>query len=104
MLQYKCNLKGIKVIINEESYTSKCSFLDKEPIKKHEKYLGKREKRGLFRSSKGLLINADINGSYNIMRKVFPNFFDSFVVKNDGIEGVSVHPFLYIVGCKCRMK
>jgi len=43
-------------------------------------------KRGLFSSSKGILINADVNGSYNIMRKVVPNVF------SDGIEGVSVHP------------
>lgn len=43
-------------------------------------------KEGLLKSSKGILINADINASYNIMRKVVPNVF------TDGIEGVSVHP------------
>ena len=69
MLHYKCNLVGISMIITEESYTSKCSFIDNEEIKKKETYLGKRTKRGLYRSKEGKLINADINGSYNIMRK-----------------------------------
>ena len=69
MLHYKCNLKGIGMIITEESYTSKCSFIDNEEIKKKEVYEGKRTKRGLYRSKEGKLINADINGSYNIMRK-----------------------------------
>lgn len=61
------------VILTEESYTSKCDSLAFEPIHKHETYLGKRSKRGLFESSKTKLINADINGSINIMRKVFKN-------------------------------
>ena len=69
MLHYKCNLVGIKVIVTEEAYTSKCSFIDNEEIKKKENYLGKRTKRGLYKSKDGRLINADINGSYNIMRK-----------------------------------
>ena len=74
MLVYKCKLKGITVITTEESYTSKCSFLDNEHIKKHKEYLGKRVKRGLFQSSKGLLINADLNGSLNILKKVVGEF------------------------------
>ena len=69
MLSYKCKLVGINVIVIEESYTSKCSFIDNEEIKKKETYLGERTKRGLYRSKDGRLINADINGSYNIMRK-----------------------------------
>jgi IS605 OrfB family transposase len=69
MLQYKCELLGIKVVIGEESYTSKCSFLDKEPIHKHERYLGKRIKRGLFKSGDNLRINADVNASLNIIKK-----------------------------------
>lgn len=68
-LQYKCQLKGIKFILTDESHTSKCSFLDKESVEHHEKYKGKRVKRGLFRTSKGILINADVNGSLNIGRK-----------------------------------
>nr|DAJ74176.1 MAG TPA: endonuclease [Caudoviricetes sp.] len=69
MISYKCKLAGIEVITAEESYTSKCSFLDNEMVEKHEEYLGKRIKRGLFRSSTGSLINADVNGAYNIMKK-----------------------------------
>ncbi len=74
-LGYKGEEVGINVIINEESYTSKCSALDLEPIKKHEFYLGKRVKRGLFKTLKGLLINADVNGSLNILRKVIGDDF-----------------------------
>lgn len=75
MLTYKCALKGISVILTEESYTSKCSFLDNDyiPIYGETDDLfnpsGKRVKRGLYTSKSGKLINADINGSYNIMRK-----------------------------------
>lgn len=91
MLKYKCELEGVEVILNEESYTSKCSFLDLEDVRKHEKYKGRRTKRGLFISSKNKLINADLNGSYNIMRKVVPNVF------TNGIEDVVVHPRLVTI-------
>lgn len=73
-LEYKCKLEGINVILTEESYTSKCSFLDNEPLGKHDNYKGKRISRGLFKTSKGRLINADLNGSLNILRKVFGDF------------------------------
>lgn len=86
MLTYKCNLEGIEVIVREESYTSKCSFLDNEKIRKHDNYLGKRVKRGVFVSSNGTRINADVNAASNILRKEVPNAFDN------GIEGVLVHP------------
>lgn len=69
-LEYKCRLSGIEFVVNEESYTSKCDALALEPISKHDSYLGKRIKRGLFQSSVGKLINADVNGALNIMRKV----------------------------------
>ena len=62
-------LVGIKVVLKEETYTSKCSFLDNESVKKYNVYLGKRVKRGLFMSSNGTLINADVNGACNIMKK-----------------------------------
>jgi len=74
MLEYKCKLEGINVVINEESYTSKCSFLDDEEISKHDNYCGKRIKRGLFKTSKGILINSDLNGSLNILKKVVGEF------------------------------
>lgn len=69
-LKYKCEMSGIRFICNEESYTSKCDAFAYEPVGKHEAYLGKRVKRGLFRSSVGKLINADVNGAVNILRKV----------------------------------
>ena len=87
MLTYKCEKHGIIFKTNEESYTSKCSFLDNEEITKHEVYVGKRIKRGLFQSANNTLINADVNGSYNILKKAIPNAFV------DGIEGVAVHPY-----------
>lgn len=86
MIEYKAKKIGINVLKHEESYTSKCSFLDLEDVKKHEVYKGKRIKRGLFQSSTGKLINSDVNGSLNILRKAVPG---SFV---NGIEGVAVHP------------
>lgn len=69
LLKYKCELRGIRFIETEESYTSKCSFLDEESICKHSTYQGNRIKRGLFQTSSGKLINADVNGSLNIGRK-----------------------------------
>ena len=68
MLDYKCKLSGIKMIIVNEAYTSKCSFIDNEKICKHKTYYGRRTKRGLFESKYGHKLNADINGSFNIMR------------------------------------
>lgn len=69
-LKYKCEMVGIDFVVHEESYTSKCDALALEPIGKHEEYLGRRVKRGLFRSSTGKVINADQNGALNILRKV----------------------------------
>lgn len=81
MLTYKCELLGITVHITEESYTSKCSFLDNEEICKHEEYKGKRIKRGLYKSSDGRLINADVNGALNILKKVIGEYeYDSILV------------------------
>ena len=72
MLKYKCQLEGINVIVREESYTSKCSFIDNESICKHENYLGKRIKRGLFVSKEKRIFNADLNGALNILKKEVP--------------------------------
>lgn len=76
MISYKATLEGINVKIVEESYTSKCSFLDNEQICKHDKYAGRRVKRGLFKTSSGSIINADINGAFNIIRKSAKEAFD----------------------------
>jgi putative transposase len=86
MLTYKAQLLGIDVILTEESYTSKCSFLDGETLVHRERYVGKREKRGLFITATGRRINADVNAAYNMIAKVVPNAF------GNGREGVVVHP------------
>ena len=74
LITYKGKEKGIDVITTEESYTSKCSFFDNEEICSHDQYQGKRIKRGLFRTSNGKTINADVNGALNIIKKVIPTF------------------------------
>lgn len=74
MITYKAKEKGVQVIITNENHTSKCSFLDDEPIQKQSTYKGRRIKRGLFKSSNGRLINADVNGAMNILKKVIGNF------------------------------
>jgi len=66
---YKANDVGIAVSTMEESYTSKCSFLDKEDLRHQDKYIGRRIHRGLFKSNNDKFIHADINGSLNILRK-----------------------------------
>ena len=68
-LKNKMSEYGTELIFTEESYTSKCDALSLEEICKHDEYNGKRIKRGLFSSSVGKLINSDINGAINIMRK-----------------------------------
>ncbi|MBX9255248.1 IS200/IS605 family element transposase accessory protein TnpB [Desmonostoc muscorum CCALA 125] len=96
-LIYKAQLVGIKVILNEESYTSKASFLDLDNIPKYKKgvehrFSGRRIKRGLYKSANGQLINADLNGSYNILRKAVPDAFA------EGIEGLGVIPSRFTPG------
>ena len=72
LLKYKAEEQGITAELIDESHTSKCSFLDNEPIYHHSTYLGRRVKRGLFRSSRGIFINADVNAAYNILVKSDP--------------------------------
>ena len=68
-LEEKLKCINKKMILVKESYTSKCDALALESIRYHETYLGNRKKRGLFESSTQKLINADLNGAINIMRK-----------------------------------
>ena len=89
LLNYKCKLVGIKLTTVNESYTSKCDGLALEPVKKQEIYSGRRKKRGLFNSSVGKLINADVNGSINIMRKVIG---DSYVKSRIIDSGLLFNP------------
>jgi IS605 OrfB family transposase len=92
IITYKCQLVGIKVIIQEESYTSLASFLNLDPMPVYGKeqhvpvFTGKRIKRGLYKTKVGKLCNSDVNGSYNILRKAFPKAF------SDGIESCVIQP------------
>lgn len=86
MVQYKAQNVGINVILTEESYTSGTSFLDNEKPVKANYNKKRRVHRGLFVSNNGVKINADVNGAYQIMKKVFPNAY------SNGIEGVVLHP------------
>lgn len=74
-LKYKCENYGIRYIETEESYTSGTSFLDGEYPCKDNYDKSRRIKRGLFKTDSGVLINSDVNGSLQIMSKVFPNAF-----------------------------
>ncbi|MFX1412126.1 MAG: RNA-guided endonuclease InsQ/TnpB family protein [Promethearchaeota archaeon] len=86
-IKYKAQLKGIQVLTVNENHTSKCSFLDNEPIGTHTTYAGRRISRGLFKTANGILFNADVNGAYNIMKKAFPN-----AISVEGIEAFGLMP------------
>lgn len=73
-LKYKCENNGINFIETEESYTSGTSFLDGETPCKENYDKKRRIKRGLFKSEQGL-INSDVNGSLQIIKKVIPDAF-----------------------------
>ena len=82
ILTYKANEKGILVLEQEESYTSKASFLDNDKIPTYSKninkktnFSGRRIKRGLYKTKNGVLINADVNGASNILKKCFKKAF-----------------------------
>ena len=100
MVQYKAQLVGITVIVREESYTSQASFLDLDAIpiydpKRQEKptFSGKRETRGLYRAQDGRRIQADVNSSYNILRKAFAQAFsESQAGPGQEIAGSAVVP------------
>jgi putative transposase len=97
MLTYKAALVGIQVEVREESYTSKASFLDLDPIPNYKpndeeehifsgKRIGRRNR--LYRTKDGRTICADVNGAYNILRKSRPDAFS----KAKGVAGYVVHP------------
>ena len=88
-MAYKAEEEGIEVKEQEESHTSKCSFLDNEPVEHHDNYVGKRITRSLFKTAKGIIIHADVNAGYNIAKKASPKAF------SDGCEwigGCELHP------------
>jgi putative transposase len=97
MLTYKAALVGIQVEVREESYTSKASFLDLDPIptytpndEEEHIFSGKRigRRNRLYRTKDGRTISADVNGAYNILRKSRPDAFS----KAKGVAGYVVHP------------
>jgi len=106
MLTYKAELVGIRVKVTEESYTSKASLLDLDPLpvrnhgdEKHT-FSGKRVERGLYRTSDGRYMNADINGAGNIIRKVAPDAFSEARAVEDGkgvLASLVVHPVRIVV-------
>jgi IS605 OrfB family transposase len=77
-IKYKAIIAGIDVTFTEESYTSKASFYDRDPLPKYgenvSRFSGKRKHRGLYVTKDNFAINADVNGSMNIGRKVIPEF------------------------------
>jgi putative transposase len=92
-ITYKAQAYGIEVIEQEEAYTSKADSLACDPIPRYKKdrklvFSGKRKKRGLYQSSVGKLLNADVNGAINILRKVIGDDF----VKNLADKGAVFAP------------
>ncbi len=87
-MQSKCYEFGILYQEIEESHTSKCSFLDIESIQHHENYIGKRIHRGLFETGTGILLNADVNASANIYRKVSGDY----LLSSDRVRGFVANP------------
>lgn len=85
----KCEQNGIKCVVVQEAYTSGTSFLDGELPTKENYNKERRLYRGLFVSKSGKTINADVNGAYQIMKKVVPDVF------NKGIEDVGLHPLRF---------
>ena len=97
LIQYKAKLKGIKVVLQEESYTSKASFFDNDKMPTYKKdkptnyrFSGKRLHRGLYITGFGLKVNADINGSLNILRKYLKCNSDAIIQPAD--KGFVVNP------------
>ena len=99
MISYKCEIEGINILQQEESYTSKASFLNSDIIptykngdKTNYEFSGYRERRGMYKvKGSKVRINADVNGALNILKKAIPNAFA------DGIEGIGVCPTVLTV-------
>jgi len=108
MLTYKAELVGIRVVVTEESYTSQASLLDLDPLPvrdpnnggEQHTFSGKRIKRGLYRASDGRVLNADINGAGNTIRKVAPDAFSKVEGVEDGkavLASLVVHPVRFVI-------
>jgi putative transposase len=86
-IKYKAEEIGLTILKVDESYTSKYSFLDNEPIKKLPFYQGKRINSSMYCASGGTIIHADVNGAYNILKKALPK-----AISANGIEAVGLQP------------
>jgi len=106
-IKYKAEQTGLDVIFTEEAYTSKASFLDHDELYKYEKgvehtFSGKRKHRGLYVSKEGYALNADVNGSLNIRRKVIPEFvFTGIGDRSLAARPVTINP-LKAFGCSAK--
>lgn len=85
-IKYKADQKGINVHVVEESFTSGTSFLDNEYPDRNNYNISRRIHRGLFKSNNNIYINADLNASFQIAKKVFPDMY------LDGISGLVLNP------------
>ena len=109
MIRYKAERKGIRVIMNEESYTSKASFLDNDTIPVYDpenhaeyRFSGRRISRGLYRSKNGIVISADVNGGANILRKAYPEAFEGVNVSI--LQKVKTVGFYDLHSCRPKKK
>ena len=80
-IQFKAEQQGIKVVFTEEAWTSQASFIDSDPIPVFDKDQPKPQMsgtrfKGLFKTDSGAVLNADVNGSLNIARKVIPKIVE----------------------------
>jgi putative transposase len=107
-IQYKAAMVGIEVVLTEEAYTSQSSFLDNDPLPMYERgvkheFSGKRIHRGLYRSRDGFVLNADVNGSLNIGRKVIG---ESFGIADRSIAAmpVVINPLICSLPCVTTAK
>jgi putative transposase len=99
MLKYKAEAVGIKVIITEESYTSKASFLDYDDIPVYgdtefKAFSGRRVSRGMYKTKEGLMINADVNAAWNIMKKAVPEAVNSLWDRGVGLRAIMSTPLV----------
>ena len=93
--EYLCELNGIVFVKQEESYTAKSSFWDKDEIPKYNadtptkyNFSGMRIQRGLYKTASGYIFNADVNGALNIMRK--SNVVDMNILYTRGVVDTPV--------------
>jgi transposase len=93
-LRYKLGLHGITLVVTDESYNRFASFVDGDKLpkkynpkrKKPQTFQGKRIKRGLYKTANGTLVNADVNGAYNILRKTDNTFSFAHLVNQVGAQ------------------